>query len=390
MTRKVEPGAPSAQILEAIYAAGSGEVGWEIALGEMAKGVGTDIAAVFADEPASSRPFACLTNATPEVESVFATWSTVAKHQDPVRAFLDRFPIGTICRSSDIISYSHFRSSGFYRDYAIRFGGTQFMDVDLERDSHGLLNVCLWSQDRRTPLDDRSMQTLKFLLPHLARALRVERLLARQKLRHDYALAALDALATPVFVVDDRAMVSFANAAALDLTAVEDGLSVNKTVIGTTSEHHASLAATLRLLIAEPREETRIHAIAVERPRKRPLTLTVVLPPAASPVWAEAGSGPGAVIFVGDADQELADVDRNLQRIHGLTEREAHTAMSLSNGLDLKSIALAEGVGVETIRKHLKQAFWKTGTSRQAELVRLVLLELGRHRRSREVESGSA
>jgi DNA-binding CsgD family transcriptional regulator len=380
MARNAGGDGPSGEILEAIYAAGTGEIGWEMALGEMARGVGTDIVAIFADDPASSRPFTCLTNAAPDIEAVFATWSSVAKHQDPVRAFIDRFPVRKICRSSDLVSYSQFRASGFYRDYAVRFGGTQFMDVDLERSSHGLLNVCLWSQERHAALDDQSVRTLELVLPHLARALRVERRLGRGRLQHDFALAALNALSTPVLVVDDRAAVSFANAAAQDLVAIEDGLVISRGVIGTTSTEHPSLATTLRLLIGARRERLGIHTLTVERSGKRPLALTVFLPPASNELWAEAGTGAGAVIFVGDPEQELADVDRNLQRIHGLTEREARAAISLANGLDLKTIARDEGVGVETIRKHLKQAFWKTGTSRQAELVRLVLLEIGRHR----------
>jgi DNA-binding CsgD family transcriptional regulator len=64
-----------------------------------------------------------------------------------------------------------------------------------------------------------------------------------------------------------------------------------------------------------------------------------------------------------------------LQRTHGLTRAEARVVSRLAVGLDLPTIAAELGVGVETVRSHLKRAYAKTGTSRQAELVRLVLVD---------------
>lgn len=376
---------PHGRVLESLYAAGAGELPWDVALGEMADDIGTDIVAVFTEEPASRRPFACHTNASQDIQSVFATWSTVARHQDPVRARLDALPPGQICRSSDVLSSAYYRDSGFYRDYAAQFGGTHFLDVDLARTGNGLLNLCLWSVDRRTPFDDQSMRALDALLPHVARALRLERTLARERLRNDFSLAVLQALSTPVLVIDQRAVITFANAAADDFTGLDNGIRIRHGIVDTTRAQRPSLAARLRLLMSERRDHTDVETIAVPRFERRPLVLTVVLPPPGATVWEEVGAQcPGAIVFVGDPDQELRHVSADLQVLHGLTEREAQVTIGVANGLDPARIAQQEGVGVETIRKHLKQAFAKTGTARQAELVRLVLLELGRHRRTKE------
>jgi DNA-binding CsgD family transcriptional regulator len=67
-----------------------------------------------------------------------------------------------------------------------------------------------------------------------------------------------------------------------------------------------------------------------------------------------------------------------LQRFHGLTRAEARVATRLAEGMTVAEIARDLDVGIETIRSHLKQAFAKTGSGRQAELVRVVLL--GSHR----------
>ena len=57
----------------------------------------------------------------------------------------------------------------------------------------------------------------------------------------------------------------------------------------------------------------------------------------------------------------------------GLTKAEARLALFLADGASLPSIAQAFDVKLTTIRSQLQQVFAKTGTSRQAELVALLL-----------------
>ena len=48
-------------------------------------------------------------------------------------------------------------------------------------------------------------------------------------------------------------------------------------------------------------------------------------------------------------------------------------ASALADGLSLNEIAAAHGCSVQTARTHMKRILQKTGTNRQAELVRLLL-----------------
>ena len=57
----------------------------------------------------------------------------------------------------------------------------------------------------------------------------------------------------------------------------------------------------------------------------------------------------------------------------GLTKAEARLALRLAEGSSLASAALAFNVKLTTIRSQLQQVFAKTGTSRQTELVALLL-----------------
>ena len=63
-----------------------------------------------------------------------------------------------------------------------------------------------------------------------------------------------------------------------------------------------------------------------------------------------------------------------LQQLHGLTPAESEVLGRLTDGMRLSDIAEDLGVNIETVRTQLKSIFGKTGTSRQAELVRYALL----------------
>jgi len=62
-----------------------------------------------------------------------------------------------------------------------------------------------------------------------------------------------------------------------------------------------------------------------------------------------------------------------LRNLHDLTPAEAELAGHLARGHSLEETARARGVSINTVRSQLKVVFSKTGTSRQGELVQLVL-----------------
>lgn len=59
-----------------------------------------------------------------------------------------------------------------------------------------------------------------------------------------------------------------------------------------------------------------------------------------------------------------------------LTPTEARLAVAIAEGSTPAEAAGFLGISVLTARTHLKRIFHKTATTRQAELVRLVLAEL--------------
>jgi DNA-binding CsgD family transcriptional regulator len=100
----------------------------------------------------------------------------------------------------------------------------------------------------------------------------------------------------------------------------------------------------------------------------RPLTV-VVSPLAAS------GSPEGAavILFVSDPEVRITPSERLLSSLYGLTAAEAALAARLLEGQEVSEAAQSLRIGLPTARTHLSRILAKTGTRRQAELLRLLL-----------------
>ncbi len=80
-----------------------------------------------------------------------------------------------------------------------------------------------------------------------------------------------------------------------------------------------------------------------------------------------------AAVCIIDPDRRSSAMADELLRAYGLTQSESHLALQIVAGLSLADAAARMNVSTQTARTYLKQAFWKTGTHRQADLVRCVL-----------------
>lgn len=86
---------------------------------------------------------------------------------------------------------------------------------------------------------------------------------------------------------------------------------------------------------------------------------------------------PAAIALVREARREdPASGARILMATHGLSPREAALAEALSRGEPLVEAGAALGLTAETTRNYSKRIYAKTGTSGQADLVRLLLTGL--------------
>lgn len=82
-------------------------------------------------------------------------------------------------------------------------------------------------------------------------------------------------------------------------------------------------------------------------------------------------SGVVMFIFESNLNNEQSSVD--VARIFGLTKAEARLTLAITNGMTAAEYSAKYGISINTAYSQIKDILAKTGTRRQAELIKLVL-----------------
>jgi len=82
---------------------------------------------------------------------------------------------------------------------------------------------------------------------------------------------------------------------------------------------------------------------------------------------------PGVVMFIFEAKHDNDASSADVARIFGLTKAEASLALAITNGMTATEYSAMHGISINTAYSQIKEILAKTGTRRQAELVKLVL-----------------
>jgi DNA-binding CsgD family transcriptional regulator/PAS domain-containing protein len=218
--------------------------------------------------------------------------------------------------------------------------------------------------------DDAAM--LRRLLPAMRLGLRAGQRFQRECAVQKIALGTLDAMPIGVVLLNREGGIAAANRTAREIIDSDDGLFIGSGGLGLKL---AGGRVRFRDYIAggpgrAADQVSELIAIPVPRPSgRRPLTVIAV---PVRHVPEGIGDALAAVVFVGDPERPV-DIDpRMLTRLYGLSRAEARVAAILATGKRLEQVAESLGLTYETVRKHLKQIFAKSGTERQAELIRTV------------------
>lgn len=200
--------------------------------------------------------------------------------------------------------------------------------------------------------------------------------------RSEYVLEeALNLLSIALFIISSDHEVIWMNHRGKSLVDSRNGVSlINNRLRGeTTTQTHEIDAVLERTTVRQPqadRERVVLARPLARRSAGRPLRLVAVAvrgaPPAADP--AKNSGDPFSILFVGDDEVHRVDHPELLRALFGLTPTEARIAAAVANGLSLAEVAGELRLGTGTVRWHVKRIMSRTETSRQAELVRMILL----------------
>ena len=278
-----------------------------------------------------------------------------------------------LTKQNPIMTHEDMQQSAFYREVLAPLN-VYYASVSIilrQEDAVGMLWVAR-SREGGIFGDDEEKAVVP-LVPHLCRAAQLHYRFLATEMERAAAASALDLLSHAVVICDGAARVLFANATAKKMLAKKRGLrTAGNRLAGSTAEQSKALSEAIGVVARRERDTASLvfedsddtfrlliaHASAELRLGLRPQA-DLVLVSFSDPAADEAGS---------------AEV---LKETLKLTKSEAGVALGLAHGQTMQEIAEDFHVSLNTVRTHVAAAFAKTQTSRQADLVRVVLRTVG-------------
>jgi DNA-binding CsgD family transcriptional regulator len=225
---------------------------------------------------------------------------------------------------------------------------------------------------RRRQFERDEIALYRRLLPHLQRAVQLNAKLELLNLQCAVSAELLHQLGSSAFLVDAAARILLANREAEYSMTSNGGLRV---VNGRVRAQSASDTAKLHALIAGcagqgSGTECGGLLLLARGPHRAPITVSVLPFRREGPVFLS--RRPVAIVFTSDPDRAPAPPAARIKLRYGLTPAETAFAIEIVKGDGIQACADRQGISRATARTHLSHIFRKTGTRRQAELVRLL------------------
>ena len=279
------------------------------------------------------------------------------------------FGMSQIVTSDELVSSTERQRCGFYQEWlsALEIYHMIGAVFPTEGGAVGVIGVHRPHGAQAFEAVDR--RRIALLLPHLQRALRLGQRITQDPLAGAVTLEVLDALDTGVVIADRRGMVRHLNVVAEAMLRRNDELAIRDgrlLAIAPPLQSRLSRALDDAVDLASGNGIQPSAAIRIDRMARPPWTLAVS--PLRPPSITLAALEPLALILLRDPEYPPYLTER-LRELFGLTRAEALTAAELTRGQPLPEIGVTLGIGLGTVRSHLKQIMLKTETNRQAEAV---------------------
>jgi DNA-binding CsgD family transcriptional regulator/PAS domain-containing protein len=300
-----------------------------------------------------------------------------APHDLWAGAYIDRQLYGRAAIGSHVVEERELERSFIYNEYLRRIGVYRLVGtvIPMEGGWHAPLGIHRPRDGGDFSLDEA--KRLERLLPHLQRALEMQRRLQQAGQVERSVHAVLDRLSVGVIILSATGRLVLANSAADSILRAADGLV--RTPDGLHAAHKDD-DRRLQTLIGGLRRGLRDGCTAgghlqLRRPSGQRAYSAMVAPGA--PAMSDGRGEPTILVFLSDPGAPMVSDLAVLADLFGFSPAEARLVLGLLSGAALPEFARRAGVTHNTARTLLSRAMARTETRSQLELVLLVASSIG-------------
>lgn len=281
---------------------------------------------------------------------------------------------GEVFSTSTLIPYDEFCRTRLYLEWVKPQGYGDATHVLIEKSATSFAHLGTAHPSEDSPVDDHARAKMRLLAPHICRAVAIGKILEFHKAEAVMLSSVVDQIAAGIFLVRKSGEIAYANAAArmlLDKRNIVREVDGKLTVLDRANEKAfrgaLNEAASGDGFGNGPGLTVALSAGDDSRFVAHVLSLVVG-------DRQEVGNRLGAVaaIFLHQTDVQTPTLIEAVAQHFRLSPSELRVLFAIVEVGGVPEVAGVLGVSEETVRTHLKHVFAKTGTNRQADLVRLV------------------
>jgi DNA-binding CsgD family transcriptional regulator len=281
---------------------------------------------------------------------------------------------GDVFSTELLMPYDEFLASRLYLEWAKPQGFCDIVAALLEKSTTSFTNLGIVRHERQGIADEATRRRMALLVPHFQRSANIGKVIALPKLEAAALADTLDALPTALFLVAADAQIVHANASGQAMLA--DGFVLQR-LDGRLAPANPETARSLHDIFSAAEQGdagvgARGAAILLSATSDAQFVAHVL--PLTSGTRRHVGASYACVaaVFVRKIGPDLPHPVAAFAEHYRLTPAELRVTMGIMNVGGVREVAPVLGISATTARTHLQHVFEKTGTNRQADLVKLV------------------
>lgn len=273
----------------------------------------------------------------------------------------------------DLVPEQRFRSSQFYRELLALDGTADILGLDIAFAEGYVGGLRISRRGDKPKFDAREKTLLVRLYPHLQVALEIYERVSRSQIASSAYVRVMDQLAFGVVILNDRGDIVHHNGTISRLTDAGMPLKIeNNRLRGVVSADDTALSAAITKVLTHSTEKAREDEwlTLVSKTGSAPMNILL------KPIFGDEAEPIGAALYITLDERSLSVAVEAGTKLFGLSSAEVALLSQLVGGGTVLSASIVLGISESTARTQLHSIFVKTGTHRQADLVRMVLTSL--------------
>jgi DNA-binding NarL/FixJ family response regulator len=281
--------------------------------------------------------------------------------------------IGDIIPAWRFMPYEEFLKTRFYREWVRPKGIVDVLSAVVDKSATGHAVVTAFRHERQGRVDDEALRRMELLVPHLRRAVMIGNLLELHRLHSSALVETLNGLSAGIFLMDWKAELIYANKTAQNMLAAGKPF---RNLGGALVANDPKTDADLRRILAAGNDtDIGIEGVALPVTAEDGEKFLANVLPLTGGARRQISDHLGAAValFVRKASAETPSPLAGFAQLYNLTDRELNVLLAIVEVGGVPAVASVLGLSKTTVKSYLKSIFAKTGTRRQADLVKIVV-----------------